>query len=156
MLVLDNREVGSVTFRELSATAYASGQINPADLERVKRMGVTTVVNNRPDGESPDQPDGRTIAEHARALGMEYTAIPVGHAGFTREQVAALARTLDASDGPVLMYCRSGTRSALLWALAQASAGEPVDDIAGAVERAGYSVAPVRAAMEALAASSGS
>lgn len=144
-----------MVFRELSSDVLASGQIAPADLERAKRLGVTVVVNNRPDGEAPDQPPGDTIADHARALGLGYAAIPIDHTGFNGEQVAALARLLEAADGKVLMYCRSGTRSTLLWALAQASAGEPVEAIAAAAKRAGYSVAPVRQAMEALAGQAG-
>lgn len=140
-----------MTFHELSPTVLASGQIAPQDLDRAKKLGVTAVVNNRPDGESPDQPDGQAIAEGARARGMEYAAIPIDHTGFGHEQVVALERLLDENDGKVLMYCRSGTRSTLLWALARASAGEPIEDIATAAERAGYSVTPVRQAMEALA-----
>lgn len=141
--------------RQLSPRVFASGQIQPGELALAREEGVTLVVNNRPDRESPDQPDGRVIAEQARALGMDYAAIPVDHTGFSLDQVQTLARLLDRADGKTLLYCRSGTRSTLLWALAQASAGEPVTDIAAAAERAGYSVEPVRSAMEALSSQSG-
>lgn len=139
--------------RPLSAKVYASEQIQPGDLVQAAQLGFTLVVNNRPDGESPDQPDGATIADHARALGIEYAAIPVDHAGFTPDRIAALADLLEArGEGKALLYCRSGTRSTLLWALAQAKAGVSPSQIAEAAEQAGYSVAPIAGALEALAA----
>lgn len=141
--------------RELSPVVFASGQVQPEELALARDEGVTLVVNNRPDHESPDQPDGRIIAEQARALGMDYASIPVDHTGFSLDQVQALARLLGQAEGKVLLYCRSGTRSTLLWALAQANAGEPVAETAAAAERAGYSVEPVRSAMEALTAQAG-
>ena len=83
---------------------------------------------------------------------MDYLAIPVTHAGFSEPQVAAMQLALEKAQGVVLAYCRTGTRSTLLWALAQARAGADLASIAGAASAAGYDVTPVREAMEALAA----
>lgn len=140
--------------RQLSADTYVSEQIKPADLEEAARLGITLIVNNRPDGESPGQPHGAAISEQARALGMSYSAVPVDATGFTPEKVDALAALLDQHRGKALLYCRSGTRSTLLWTLSQAKAGVPVSQIATAVEQAGYSVAPIAGALEMLAAQS--
>ena len=76
-------------------------------------MGIALVINNRPDGEAPDQPAGADIEAHPRCR-MDYLAIPIGSAGFSEPQEKA-AKALAASQGPVLGYCRSGTRSTLLW-----------------------------------------
>lgn len=141
-------------FRRLSDTMFASPQIAPEDVATAKEMGVRLIVNNRPDGESEDQPAGAQIESAARAAGIAYCAIPVTSAGFSQPQVDAMRDALAASDGPVLGYCRSGTRSTLLWSLAQASMGQDPDTIAAAAAAAGYDVGPVRPAMDMLAAQS--
>lgn len=139
-------------FRKLSDTMYASPQITVDDVAAAKAMGVTLIVNNRPEGESDDQTPGDTIAEAAKAAGIDYLAIPITHAGFSHPQVSALADALAKNEGPVLGYCRSGTRSTLLWALARASSGEDPDALAGAAADAGYDLSPIRPAMDSLAA----
>ncbi|MCT2557666.1 TIGR01244 family sulfur transferase [Tsuneonella sp. YG55] len=141
-------------FRQLSDSMYASPQIGTADVAAAKEIGVALIVNNRPEGESDDQVPGPAIEAAARDAGIDYLAIPITHAGFSHPQVAALAAALEKADGPVLGYCRSGTRSTLLWALARASLGDDPAALADAAARAGYDVAPVRPAMDALAAQS--
>ena len=139
-------------FRTLSDRFLASPQIAPGELAEAAAQGVTLLVNNRPEGEAPDQTPGHEIAEAARAAGIEYRAIPIDHSGFSAAQVAAMSDALDGAEGKVLAYCRSGTRSTFLWALAMASRGEDVDALAGAAAAAGYDLSPVRAVMERLAA----
>ena len=109
-------------FRKLSGDFYASPQITPQEVSEAAAMGIALVINNRPDGEAPDQPAGADIEAATRAAGMDYLAIPIGSAGFSEPQVEKLQEALAASQGPVLGYCRSGTRSTLLWSLAQARA----------------------------------
>lgn len=139
-------------FRQLGPSMLASPQIGPDDLAQAAALGVTLVINNRPDGEAPEEPQGAEIEAAARAAGMDYLAIPITHAGFSAPQVEAMRQVLDQASGPVLAYCRSGTRSTLLWALAQAQAGIDPDEIAGAAQSAGYDVAPVRQVMDVMAA----
>lgn len=139
-------------FRRLSDCMLVSPQIALADIVEAKRLGVTTIVNNRPDGESPDQVPGADIARAASENGLAYVAIPVSHAGFSLPQVEAMAEAIERSEGPVLAYCRSGTRSTLLWALAQAKAGIDPDDISESALAAGYDIAPIRPTIDMLAA----
>ncbi len=139
-------------FRKLSDDFYASPQITPQEVSEAAAMGIALVINNRPDGEAPDQPAGADIEAATRAAGMDYLAIPIGSAGFSEPQVEKLQEALAASQGPVLGYCRSGTRSTLLWSLAQARGGGSPDSIADATAEAGYDVAPVRPAMDMFAA----
>jgi uncharacterized protein (TIGR01244 family) len=139
-------------FRRLSGTMLASPQISVADIVAARDEGVTLIVNNRPEGESADQTPGAEIEAAARAAGIDYLAIPIGHAGFSHPQVQKLAEALAKEKGQVLGYCRSGTRSTLLWALAQASRGEDPEALTAAAASAGYDVSPVRPAMDALAA----
>lgn len=138
-------------FRSLSERVLVSRQIGAEDIAVAKAEGVTLIVNNRPDDEEAGQPSGAEIEAAARAAGLDYRAIPVGSAGMSEPQVAAMTAALAAGEGKVLTYCRSGTRSTLLWSLAQAAGGNDPDAIAAAAARAGYDVAPVRPAMDMFA-----
>ena len=137
--------------RPLDDHVAVSPQIEPAALAAIRDAGYVAIINNRPDGEQPGQPDGETIRTAAQTTGLGYTAIPVDHAGFSHAQVDAMAAALDAADGPVLAYCRSGTRSCHLWALARAKAGDdPAVLVAGAAA-AGYDLGGIRPLLDQLA-----
>lgn len=138
-------------FRRLSDTVLASPQIGVADIAVAREAGVTLIINNRPDGEDPSAPQGDAIENAAAAMGLNYVAIPVGHAGFSAPQIDQMIAAMEQAEGAVLAYCRSGTRSTLLWALAQSKQGEDPDAIAAAARAAGYDVSPVRAMMDVLA-----
>lgn len=138
-------------FRQLSDRVWAAPQITIEDVAVAAAEGITLIINNRPEGESEDQTPGETIEAAARAAGMAYVAIPVSHAGFSQPQVTAMAEALG-HDGKVLAYCRSGTRSTLLWSLAQASLGADLDAVTAQASAAGYDVSPVRPLMDMLAA----
>lgn len=142
-------------FRRLSDTVYASPQIMPEDVALAAAEGIRLIINNRPDGEAPDQPDGDEIAAAAQAAGIAYRAIPVGGGGFAEPQVNAMVDALASTDGPVLAYCRTGTRSTLLWSLAQARLGRDPEEIAAAANAAGYDIGPVRPMVDMLAAGRG-
>lgn len=142
-------------FRKLTDSIYASPQISLDDVVEAARSGVKLIINNRPEGESDDQVPGSEIEAAARAAGMEYIAIPVTHAGFSEPQVVAMSKALADAGGPVLAYCRSGTRSTLLWALAEASRGKSPHALSAAAAQVGYDVSPVRALMDMLSANAG-
>ncbi|MBD3728692.1 MAG: TIGR01244 family phosphatase [Sphingomonadales bacterium] len=138
-------------YRQLTDTIFASPQIDPAELADAAAQGFTLVINNRPDGEDPAQPDSAEVEQAARAAGMDYLAIPITRAGFSEAQVSAMAEALGKASGKVLAFCRTGTRSTLLWALARSQAGDDPEATARAAAAAGYDVAPVRPAMDMLA-----
>ena len=139
-------------FRKLTETVFASPQIGLAEVAEAKAQGIALIVNNRPEGESDDQVAGDEIAEAAHAAGIDYVAIPITHAGFSEPQVKAMVQALEKAKGPVLAYCRSGTRSTLLWALAEASRGGNPAGIAAKAAQAGYDISPVRPLVDMLAA----
>ena len=139
-------------FRQLTDDFWASPQIGLDDVAEAKARGFALIVNNRPEGEAPEQVPGAAVEAAARSAGIDSRAVPVTPAGFSEDQVQAMATALEEAAGPVLAYCRSGTRSTLLWALAQASRGEDPEAIAAGAARAGYDVAPVRALIDMLAA----
>lgn len=114
-----------------------SGQIQPEDVASLKAAGFTTVINNRPEGESPDQPAGAEIEAAAKAAGLDYYAIPLGREGVTPDMVEKTKAVLEGSNGPVFAFCRSGTRSTTLWALSQAGEMD-ADEIISEAAAAGY------------------
>jgi len=137
-------------FRSLNENVMVSPQLALEDIPAAAALGVATIVNNRPDGEEPSAPQGEDIAAAAAAAGLNYVAIPIGHSGFSQPQVDAMIAAMEQAEGPILAYCRSGTRSTLLWALASAKQGENPDTIARTAAQAGYDVSPIRSLIDML------
>lgn len=138
--------------RRISPDHAVAPQIDPEDFPAIKAAGYTTVINNRPDAEIPPSHHDAAMRKAAEAAGLRYVAIPVAGRAMSMETVEAQANALAASDGPVLAYCASGTRSAIVWSLAQAGRMSP-DAILEAAARAGYQIGHLRPQLEALAAS---
>jgi uncharacterized protein (TIGR01244 family) len=134
-------------FRKLDDSISVFGQLTPDDVAEAKAQGFTTLVNNRPDDEQPGQPTGAEIEAAARANGLDYVAIPVDHSGFAEWQVEAMADALEQAQGPVLAFCRSGTRSTFLWALARGQMGDDGDALVAKAAAAGYDIGPIRGAL---------
>jgi uncharacterized protein (TIGR01244 family) len=139
-------------FRTLTEMIMVAPQIDVAALAEAKAQGVKLIINNRPEGESEDQTPGAVIEAAARAAGMDYIAIPVTHSGFSQPQVDAMASALEGAEGMVLAYCRSGTRSCLLWALAEAKEGAEPDMLSEIAQNAGYDLGSVRPLLDMLKA----
>lgn len=129
--------------KRLDSTTLVAGQIAPEDLPALAAAGVTLIVNNRPDDEEPGQPAGAAIEAAARAAGLDYASIPIA-GGFSQAQVEAMANALSAPQGQVLAFCRSGTRSTYLWALAKASRGADPEELSRSAATAGYDLSPLR------------
>jgi uncharacterized protein (TIGR01244 family) len=151
----DNRSfcyTACMTFQSITTNILVAPQIDATAVTAAAKMGVKLIINNRPDGESDDQTPAAAIEAAAHAEGMQYVAIPVTHAGFSRWQIDAMDAALAAAEGKVLAYCRSGTRSTLLWALAEAKQGGDPDAITNMAAKAGYDVSPIRPLMDMLKA----
>lgn len=140
------------TIRTINESIAVAPQILPEDMAAIRDAGFVAIINNRPDDEEPGQPAGDEIRAAAEAAGLSYTAIPVTHAGFSHPQLDAMAAALVSADGPVLAYCRSGTRSCNLWALAAAKAGRNPDLLVAQAAAAGYDLSAIRPTLDALSA----
>jgi uncharacterized protein (TIGR01244 family) len=130
-------------FRRVDDRISVAPQISVADVAAARDAGFVAIINNRPDGEEPGAPQAAEISAAAADAGLGYHEIPIAPGGFSHDQVAALTDALANADGPVLAYCRSGTRSCFLWALSEALAGGNADEIAGKAAAAGYDVRPL-------------
>lgn len=134
--------------RKLSDKMSVSPQINPGDLPEIAKAGFKLVINNRPDGEAPGQPTTAEIAAAAEQAGLAYAYIPVSGMAMTEDAIAAHRAAIDQAGGPVFAYCRTGTRSTMMWALAE-SGRIPVDDLVAAAGKAGYDLGSMAPALKA-------
>lgn len=130
-------------FRQVTDSYAVSPQIDLADIARAKAEGFVMVINNRPDGEAPDQPSTAQVEAAAAAAGLAYRYIPV-RGGPTPDQAAQQAEAIAGAGGPVLAFCRSGTRSIVTWSQAAAkAAGLSREDIVARGAAAGYDLSGV-------------
>ncbi len=127
----------NLELKRINEHVSVSPQISPDDVAAIKAAGFVAIVNNRPDGESPDQPPSAVIEKAAHDAGLAYHHIPLGREGVTPQMVEETKSVLEGSAGPVFCYCRSGTRSTTLWALSQAGK-QPAAEIISAAANAGY------------------
>ena len=138
--------------RRIDDRIAVAPQIAPEDVARARAEGFALIINNRPDDEAPGQPAGAEIAAAAAAAGLGYAAIPVDHTGLTVEKALAMAEALKAANGPVLAFCRSGTRSTNLWALAEAMGGGDPEALVAAAANGGYDISGLLPALQKLSA----
>ena len=109
--------------RRVTARFAVAPQLQPAEVAEAAAGGYRLLINNRPDGEAPGQPSAAEMAQAARAAGMGYLHIPIS-GGAGPGQVVAMHEAVAGADGPVLAFCRSGTRSITVWARGEAEAGD--------------------------------
>lgn len=134
--------------KQLDGDTFVSGQVLPEEIAGLAARGVTMIVNNRPDGEEPGQPPASQIEAAAREAGLAYRFIPVA-GGLSADQVQAMGEALEQANGKVLAFCRSGTRSAYLWALARSQQGANGETLIGQAAAAGYDFSPIARFLDA-------
>ena len=113
------------TIKRLTPFLSVAAQLQPADMALLASNGFRCVINNRPDNEGEGQPSSEAMRAAAEASGLEYHHLPVVSGQITEADVAAFRALLERIKGPALAFCRTGTRSASLWALAEAHHLDP-------------------------------
>lgn len=125
-------------FRKVTENFWVSPQLLEEHVQAAADADFHTIINNRPDGEEPGQPTSAQVAEWAKARGLAYVALPFA-GQLNREVVEGMGNAVASGAKPVLAFCRSGTRSISLWAMAEALAGRRVkEDLLERGEAAGY------------------
>ena len=123
-------------------------QLQVADLGIAAAQGIKTIVNNRPDNEVQGQPTSADIEAAAEALGLAYIHIPVVPGKISAQNIEDFASTCSSAMGPILAFCRTGSRSISLWALVEAKTLD-VDAVLAATSGAGYDLSGMRAMLAA-------
>lgn len=126
-----------MTPRPLTDKLSVAAQIDPRDFSAIAEAGFTTVISNRPDSEVEPHLSSASMAHQAAQAGVQYHYLPVVNGQLDPRQVERFREILETAPGPVLAYCRSGTRSAMVWALGQAGK-RPAEEIVEAARQAGY------------------
>lgn len=138
--------------RRITDRYNVSPQISVEDVADIKAAGIATVICNRPDAEVPPSHQADAIRAAVEAAGMVFEELPITHQTMTPDRVAVQSSIVEASDGPVLAYCASGTRCSILWAFSQAGHLSS-DEILSSVARAGYDLSAMRPTLDAIATS---
>ncbi len=129
--------------RQLDDRTLVAGQIRPEDVPALKDLGVTLIVNNRPDYEDVDQPEGDDIEAAAKAAGIDYRHVPIAR-GLGPSDIEAMREAMhSAGDGKLFAFCRSGNRSTLAWAVARSEDGVSSAELNRMANEAGFDLGPV-------------
>jgi uncharacterized protein (TIGR01244 family) len=129
--------------RQLDDKVMVSGQVAPHEVAGLAALGVTMLVNNRPDGEEPGQPLAGEIEDAAAAAGIGYRFVPIVR-GIGPADVEVMQEALrETGDGKLLAFCRSGTRSALAVALAKRDEGASSEEVIRQLNQAGFDHGPI-------------
>ena len=129
-----------------------SPQITPEDIPAIAAAGYRTIICHRPDQEVTPGLRAADVGAAARAAGLEFVELPVMQGGLFSKEIARQREAIAASDGPVLAYCASGTRSTIIWMFGAAGT-IPVPELLAIASRAGYPLAAYRQQLEAAARS---
>lgn len=138
-------------FHRVTPHFAVAGQVTLDDVARAAAEGFKVLVVNRPEGEDPEQPKLAEIRAAAESAGLRFRVLP-----FTGPPppaaVAETAEIIEEAPGPVLAYCRTGRRSIMAWAMAEALTGNKTpDEIIALAAKAGYDLAGARGALDTLA-----
>ena len=129
--------------RQLDDKTLVNGQIAPEDVPALKEIGVTLIVNNRPDGEDVGQPESDDIEAAAKAAGIDYRHVPIAR-GLGPSDIEAMREAMHAAgEGKLFAFCRSGNRSTLAWAVAKSEDGVPTEELHRQANQAGFDLGPV-------------
>jgi uncharacterized protein (TIGR01244 family) len=138
---------------KIDETLSFTGQITPAEVAEIAKAGYAAIINNRPDGEEPGQPTKEAVEAEAKKQGLEYRYIPVTTPTITYKDVAAFHNALLRGPKPVLVHCRSGARSYVLYALTRVFFdGESPLMLAADAAKKGYDLRVLPALVEKLQA----
>ena len=129
--------------RQLDEKTLVNGQITPDDVAELKALGVTLIVNNRPDGEDVGQPESDDIEAAAKAHGIDYRHVPIAR-GLGPSDIEAMREAMHSvGKGKMFAFCRSGNRSTLAWAVARSEDGVPREELDRMANEAGFDLGPV-------------
>jgi len=136
--------------RKITDSYTASPQMEPADMADLAAQGVKTVICNRPDAENPAPLQAAAMQAAAEAAGLAFVYNPITGGAMTQANVEEQADAIAASEGPVVAYCASGTRSTVVWAYG-AAVEMSADDILARAASGGYQLEGLRPDLEAIA-----
>ncbi len=137
--------------KKLSDKLSVASQIQLSDMETIAMSGFSMIISNRPDGEEAGQPSFAEIQQAAQTAGISAVHVPVVSGNLQSDDPAKMGEVLNQSEGSVLAFCRTGTRSSMLWALNQGARGVSSGEILAATSAAGYDLSGLAQKIDAIA-----
>jgi sulfide:quinone oxidoreductase len=137
-------------FKALTPALSVSPQLSEADVAQAASDGFRAIIDNRPDGEEPGQITAAEMQVLAKFHGMGFAHVPTVGGQISDSDIAGMADALLRLEGPILAYCRTGTRSTTLWALTEAGS-QPADTLIATAAEAGYDLSTLRPRLETRA-----
>ena len=125
---------------------YAANQIQAKDIAQLKQEKFECVLCNRPDNEEQDQPSVEMIKSQCLANGIEFLHLPISPGDFNLEAIMETEKVLKTAK-KTLAYCRTGTRSTMLWAFAKTKDLE-VDEVLKITDYSGYNFQHLKELLE--------
>lgn len=139
-----------MSFGQLSPKLFVSPQVGRAEIEAAAAQGIRTLICNRPEGEEPGQPSTEQLRQWAAEAGIEhFIHQPVVAPQIQLNDAKTFAEAVAQSHSPVLAFCRTGTRSSILWALAEAAAGADPQQLLQTAAAAGIDLSTALPRLEA-------
>lgn len=138
-----------MSITQLAEQYFVTPQISVEQIEAIAAAGFQKVVNNRPDGESEDQPSSADLQAVVEAAGLVYVYNPVDLSKLSQNEVDAQQAAL-ADNVKTLAFCRTGTRSSVLWVLLQQQAGDDFEQLCQQVSAKGFDLQRCLPAMQPL------
>jgi sulfide:quinone oxidoreductase len=135
---------------KLTDQLSVSPQVALGDIAKLSALGFKSVICNRPDKESDDQPTMSAVESAVKTAGLTWQHQPVLSGNITDQDVTDFTQSMAKLPQPVLAFCRTGTRCSILWALSQVNTMS-VDDILNTAAEAGYNLSGQQPRLEALA-----
>lgn len=137
-------------FIKITDRFSVASQLSPEAMEQAAKEGFHTVMCNRPDDEEANQPTLDKMAKAATRSGLAFHAVPFDMTSLDRGIIASFEAAIETADGPVLAYCRSGTRCTIAWCVTQRRAGESMANVLATARAAGYELTAQTEIIEAL------
>lgn len=140
-----------MSFGQLSPKLFVSPQVGRAEIEAAAAQGIRTIICNRPEGEEPGQPATEQLRRWAAEAGIEhFVHQPVVAPQIQLNDARTFADTVAQSSTPVLAFCRTGTRSSILWAMAEAADGADPQQLLQTAAAAGIDLAAALPRLQAV------
>jgi sulfide:quinone oxidoreductase len=127
---------------KINNSTLVSDQLTPNDIDLLAKEGIKTIVCNRPDGEGSDQPNFNEIESIAKQKKIECHYLPITTGKISDANVSEFSSLLEKCQGPILAYCRTGTRAITLWALAN-SQKLSITEILSIGKKTGYDLSGI-------------
>ena len=127
------------TLRNINAKQYVSGQITIDMMKDISDLGITLIINNRPDYEEEGQASSEELMKKAESLGIKFINIPFAANTLNKEKIINFSNLIKNNEQKALYFCRSGARSSTIWGIASVLyLDKDINEVMNKINNIGY------------------